>query len=106
MIVTRQALAVWLMIQARVEVMHRTELTFEVLLKRWGVEQTFAWFNHYHRLNKNHEFIGIYRRMLLKVFINFLTSWAALITAILVYLMANKLWKRKHEPAVADKSIY
>jgi hypothetical protein len=39
MTVTRQALAVWLMIQARVEVMHRTEPTFEVLPKRWVVER-------------------------------------------------------------------
>jgi hypothetical protein len=34
MTVTRQAVAVWLMIQARVEVMHRTQPTFEVLPKR------------------------------------------------------------------------
>ncbi len=50
MTVTRQALAVWLMIQARVEVMHHTQLTFEVLPKRWVVERTFGWINHYHRL--------------------------------------------------------
>jgi Transposase and inactivated derivatives len=55
MTVTKQALAVWLMIQARVEVMHRTEPTFEVLPKRWVVERTFGWFNHYHRLSKDYE---------------------------------------------------
>ncbi len=52
---TRQALAVWLMIQARVEVMHHTQLTFEVLPKRWVVERTFGWINHYHRLSKDYE---------------------------------------------------
>jgi len=41
-----------LMNQARVEVMHRTQPTFEVLPKRWVVERTFGWFNHYHRLSK------------------------------------------------------
>ncbi len=42
MTVTKQALAVWLMIQARVEVMHRTGTKFEVLPKRWVVERN-AW---------------------------------------------------------------
>lgn len=42
MTVTKQALAVSLMIQARVEVMHRTQSTFEVLPKRWVVERN-AW---------------------------------------------------------------
>ena len=49
------ALAVWLMIQARVEVMHRTQAAFEILPKRWVVERTFGWFNHYHRLSKDYE---------------------------------------------------
>ena len=49
------ALAVWLMIQARVEVMHRTETKFEVLPKRWVVERTFGWFNQYRRLSKDYE---------------------------------------------------
>lgn len=49
------ALAVWLMIQARVEVMHRTQPAFEVLPKRWVVERTFGWFNHYRRLSKDYE---------------------------------------------------
>ncbi len=49
------ALAVWLMIQARVEVMHRTESKFEVLPKRWVVERTFGWFNQYRRLSKDYE---------------------------------------------------
>lgn len=48
------ALAVWLMIQARVQVMYRTQPTFEVL-PRWVVERTFGWFNHYHRLSKDYE---------------------------------------------------
>jgi putative transposase len=49
------ALAVWLMIQARVEVMHRTGTKFEVLPKRWVVERTFGWFNQYRRLSKDYE---------------------------------------------------
>lgn len=49
------ALAIWLMIQARVEVMHRTETQFEVLPKRWVVERTFGWFNQYRRLSKDYE---------------------------------------------------
>lgn len=49
------ALAVWLMIQAHVEVMQRTEKEFEVLPKRWVVERTFGWFNQYHRLSKDYE---------------------------------------------------
>lgn len=48
-------LAVWLMIQARVEVMHRTQSKFEVLPKRWVVERTFGWFNQYRRLSKDYE---------------------------------------------------
>ncbi len=49
------ALAVWLMIQAHVEVMQRTKKEFEVLPKRWVVERTFGWFNQYHRLSKDYE---------------------------------------------------
>jgi len=49
------ALAVWLMIQAHVEVMRRTDKEFEVLPKRWVVERTFGWFNQYHRLSKDYE---------------------------------------------------
>jgi putative transposase len=49
------ALAVWLMIQAHVEVMRRAGKEFEVLPKRWVVERTFAWFNQYHRLSKDYE---------------------------------------------------
>ena len=51
----RFALAVWLMIQAHVEVMRRAGKEFEVLPKRWVVERTFAWFNQYHRLSKDYE---------------------------------------------------
>jgi putative transposase len=43
------ALAVWLMIQAHVEVMRRTNKEFEVLPKRWVVERTFGWFTAYFR---------------------------------------------------------
>ncbi len=43
------------MIQARVEVMHRTQTKFEVLPKRWVVERTFGWFNQYRRLSKDYE---------------------------------------------------
>jgi putative transposase len=49
------ALAVWLMIQARVEVIKRKEEGFGILPKRWIVERTFGWFNHYHRLDKDRE---------------------------------------------------
>jgi putative transposase len=49
------ALAVWLMIQARVEVIKRESKEFQILPKRWIVERTFAWFNHYHRLDKERE---------------------------------------------------
>ncbi len=49
------ALAVWLMIQAHVEVIRRTNKDFEVLPKRWVVERTFGWFNQYHRLSKDYE---------------------------------------------------
>jgi putative transposase len=49
------ALAVWLMIQAHVEVIRRTEQEFKVLPKRWVVERTFGWFNQYHRLSKDYE---------------------------------------------------
>ena len=49
------ALAVWLMIQAHVEVIRLTTKEFAVLPKRWVVERTFAWFNQYHRLSKDYE---------------------------------------------------
>lgn len=39
------------------EVVKRTELhIFKVLPKRWIVERTFGWFNHYRRLSKDYEF--------------------------------------------------
>lgn len=38
------------------EVVKRTELhLFKVLPKRWIVERTFSWFNHYRRLSKDYE---------------------------------------------------
>ncbi len=49
------ALAIWLMIQARVEVIKRKSEGFQVLPKRWIIERTFGWFNHYHRLDKDRE---------------------------------------------------
>jgi len=49
------ALAVWLMIQAQVEVIHRQGPGFEVLPKRWVVERTFGWLNWYRRLSKDYE---------------------------------------------------
>lgn len=49
------ALCVWLMIQAHVEVMRRSERNFPVLPKRWLVERTFGWFNQYRRLSKDYE---------------------------------------------------
>lgn len=49
------ALSVWLMIQAHVEVIRRTEPEFQILPKRWVVERTFGWFNQYHPLSKDYE---------------------------------------------------
>lgn len=49
------ALAVWLMIQATVEVIQRQEVGFEVLPKRWLVERTCGWLNWYRRLSKDDE---------------------------------------------------
>lgn len=49
------ALSVWLMTQAHVEVIRRTDQEFKVLHKRWVVERTFAWFNQYRRLSKDYE---------------------------------------------------
>jgi len=51
----RFALVVWLMIQAKVEVIQRMDAEFEVLPKRWIVERTFGWLNWYRRLSKDYE---------------------------------------------------
>jgi putative transposase len=51
----RLALSIWLMIQARVEVIQRHTQEFTVLPKRWIVERTFGWFNWYRRLSKDYE---------------------------------------------------
>lgn len=51
----RFALAIWLMIQARVEVIQRDGPDFEILPKRWVVERTFGWLNWYRRLSKDYE---------------------------------------------------
>ncbi len=48
------ALAVWLMIQSRVEVIQRDGPGFEILPKRRVVERTFGWFNWYRRLSKDY----------------------------------------------------
>jgi len=49
------ALDVWLMLQARVEVMQRLTEHFELLPKRWVVERTFGWLNWFRRLSKDDE---------------------------------------------------
>lgn len=49
------ALSVWLLIQARVEVIKRSQKEFKVLPKRWIVERTFGWLNSYRRLSKDYE---------------------------------------------------
>ena len=51
----RFALSIWLMIQAKVEVIKRETKEFKVLPKRWTVERTFGWFNWYRRLSKDYE---------------------------------------------------
>jgi putative transposase len=51
----RFALGLWLMIQAKVEVIKRETQEFQVLPKRWIVERTFGWFNWYRRLSKDYE---------------------------------------------------
>ena len=48
-------LVVWLMLQARVEVMKRLTEQFEILPKRWVVERTFGWLNWFRRLSKDYE---------------------------------------------------
>lgn len=40
---------------AKVEVVRRTQPGFLVLPKRWIVERTFGWWNHYRRLSKDYE---------------------------------------------------
>jgi putative transposase len=39
----------------RVEVAKRSSKEFELLAKRWVVERTCAWLNHYRRLSKDYE---------------------------------------------------
>jgi putative transposase len=51
----RFALAIWLMIQAKVEVIKRESKEFKVLPKRWIVERTFGWLNWFRRLSKDYE---------------------------------------------------
>ncbi len=41
--------------QADVEIICRQSSGFEPLPKRWIVERTFAWWNHYRRLSKDYE---------------------------------------------------
>lgn len=43
--------------EAKVEVVRRTEPGFVVLPKRWIVERTFGWWNHYRRLSKDYELL-------------------------------------------------
>jgi putative transposase len=49
------ALAVWLLVQARVKVISRSGKAFEPLPKCWIVERTFGWLNWYRRLSKDYE---------------------------------------------------
>lgn len=49
------ALVVWLILQAKVEVMKRLTEQFEILPKRWVVERTFGWLNWFRRLSKDYE---------------------------------------------------
>ncbi len=42
---------------AKVEVIKRSETAFQVLPKRWIVERTFGWLNHYRRLIKDYELL-------------------------------------------------
>ena len=48
-------LVIWLMLQAKVEVMKRLTEQFEILPKRWVVERTFGWLNWFRRLSKDYE---------------------------------------------------
>lgn len=49
------ALAIWLVIQAKVEVIKRETKEFKVLQKRWIVERTFGWFNWFRCLSKDYQ---------------------------------------------------
>ena len=47
---------IWIELGAQTEVAKRSELsTFEVIPKRWVVERTFSWLEHFRRLWKNCE---------------------------------------------------
>ena len=65
----RFALSLWLMVQAKMEVISRQSKEFVVLPKRWIVERTFGWLNYYRRLSKDYEQLpevseaGIYASM-------------------------------------------
>jgi putative transposase len=48
-------LVVWLLLQAKVEILQNLSQTFEVVPKRWVVERTFGWLNGYRRLSKDYE---------------------------------------------------
>lgn len=49
------ALVIWLMIQAKVDVIGHSEKSFSILPKRWIIERTFGWLNWYRRLSKDYE---------------------------------------------------
>lgn len=42
---------------AKVDVICRSEVGFQVLPKRWIVERTFGWWNQYRRLSKDYELL-------------------------------------------------
>ena len=48
---------------AKVEVICRTEVGFQVLPKCWIVERTFAWWNQYRRLSKDYELLPVQERI-------------------------------------------
>ena len=48
-------LCIWLLLQAKVEILAKVSQLFEVIPKRWVVERTFAWLNGYRRLSKDYE---------------------------------------------------
>ena len=61
------------------------EGTFVILPKRWIVERTFGWFNHYRRLSKDYEFL--------------LESSKAMILISMIHLMTRRLARKFSIPS-------